>query len=139
MIRLTTTADHSAISSLLSQLGYPNTEAFLPEKLERMLQHPDELMFVYEMDGKITGFMSLHFIPQIARRGDYATISFFAVDANVRSKGIGKAMEEYAAAKARERGCEGLFLHCNTHRTDAHRFYFRQGYEESPKYLLKKL
>jgi len=139
MIRTATTADHPAISSLLTQLGYPNTEAFLPEKLERMLQDADELLLVYETEGKVAGFMSLHFIPQIARRGDYATISFFAVDSRVRGNGIGKAMENYATEKARERGCEGIFLHCNTHRTDAHRFYFRQGYEESPKYLLKKL
>ena len=139
MIRPATIHDHTAISSLLTQLGYPNTETFLPEKLERILHHPDELLFVYENEGKVAGFMSLHFIPQIARRGDYATISFFAVDANARSKGIGKAMEDYATEKAKERGCEGIFLHCNTHRTDAHRFYFRQGYEESPKYFLKKL
>ncbi|PZF71447.1 GNAT family N-acetyltransferase [Taibaiella soli] len=139
MIRTATLQDHSAISELLTQLGYPGTEAFLPEKLERMLQDPDELMFVYETEEKVAGFMSVHFIPQIARRGDYATISFFAVDNTMRSKGIGKAMEDYATAKAIERGCEGIFLHCNTHRADAHRFYFRQGYTESPKYLLKKL
>jgi hypothetical protein len=30
-------------------------------------------------------------------------------------------------------------VHCHSRRSEAHRFYARQGYIESPKYLMKML
>jgi GNAT superfamily N-acetyltransferase len=48
-------------------------------------------------------------------------------------------MEEYVVMLAKERGCDRIEVHCHSRRTDAHRFYSRQGYEESPKYLMKRL
>jgi GNAT superfamily N-acetyltransferase len=87
----------------------------------------------------ILGLLSLHFIPQIALRGDFARISYFAVDNEVRSKGIGRQLEETATQLAKERGCALMEVHCHTRRTRAHEFYARQGWIESPKYLIKNL
>jgi ribosomal protein S18 acetylase RimI-like enzyme len=87
----------------------------------------------------ILGFLSLHFIPQIALEGDFARISYFSIDQTARGEGIGRQLEEYAATIARERGCELIEVHCHTRRTRAHAFYYRQGYKESPKYLIKRL
>ena len=138
-IRPVTPADAPAITTLLSQLGYPDTESFLPQKLAKMLQHPDEILLVTEAQNQVIAFISFHIIPQIALPGNFARISYFAVDASARSLGIGKAMEEYCTTLARERYCDRIEVHCHSRRTDAHRFYFRQGYAESPKYLIKKL
>jgi len=90
-------------------------------------------------DGRILGFISLHFIPQIALEGDFARISYFAVHERARGGGIGQALEEYCVKLARERGCELIEVHCHTRRERAHAFYYRQVYEESPKYLIKRL
>ncbi|WZB65004.1 GNAT family N-acetyltransferase [Achromobacter xylosoxidans] len=49
----------------------------------------------------------------------------------------GRALEEAAEALARARGCDRIEVHCHERRVDAHRFYHRQGYAESPKYLMK--
>ncbi|WP_421799266.1 GNAT family N-acetyltransferase [Haliscomenobacter sp.] len=138
-IRQATPSDAPAISALLTQLGYPGTSDFLPQKLIKMLEHPDEILLVAEMEDQVIAFISFHIIPQIALPGDFARISYFAVDAHARSLGVGKAMEEYCAALAQTRQCDRIEVHCHSRRTDAHRFYFRQGYEESPKYLIKKL
>ena len=54
-----------------------------------------------------------------------------------RGSGVGRALEEAAAALALGRGCDRIEVHCHERRADAHRFYYRQGYEESPKYLMK--
>ena len=35
---------------------------------------------------------------------------------------------EYLQAVARNRGCPGMDLESGTHRTRAHRFYFREGF-----------
>ncbi|BAP31178.1 uncharacterized protein CHSO_2141 [Chryseobacterium sp. StRB126] len=132
--------DLEAVVKLLDQLGYPNTGEFLPLKMKNLLQDPDEYLTVAEdTEGNVVGFISIHIIPQIALRGDFARISYFSVDENYRSSGIGKILEEYCEQVARKRNCDRIELHCNFHREQAHRFYYRQGYTESPKYLLKKL
>lgn len=138
-IRPAMLSDAPAITALLIQLGYAGTSVFLPEKLARMLLHPDEILLVAEAEGQVIAFISFHIIPQIALPGDFARISYFAVDASARSLGIGKTMEEYCTTLASERHCDRIEVHCHSRRTDAHRFYFRQGYAESPKYLIKKL
>ncbi len=156
-IRSATPRDWQGISRLLTQLEYPDTAAFIRSKLERMLNDPAETLLVWAEPSTpaepsapaepspaagpsaILGFLSLHVIPQIALEGDFARISYFAVDGQARSHGIGRQLEERATQIARERGCTLMEVHCHTRRTRAHEFYARQGWIESPKYLIKKL
>jgi len=138
-IRSARLSDGPAIEQLLDQLGYTGTEGFLPQKLRRILADPDERLLVYETAAGVVAFISVHFIPQIAVAGDFARISYFSVDDSVRGQGTGREMEEYVAMLAQERGCDRIEVHCHSRREDAHRFYFRQGYEEAPKYLVKRL
>jgi len=49
-------------------------------------------------------------------------------DQGERSSGIGRALMAYLQQVARERGCTGLDLESGTHRSRAHRFYFREGF-----------
>jgi GNAT superfamily N-acetyltransferase len=136
-IRKATLKDQGAIKNLLDQLEYPGTEHFLPQKIEALLNHPDSVLLVYELDEKVLAVMTIFFIPQLALSGDFARISYFAVDRDARSKGIGKEMEEYCTRLALERNCDRIEVHCHQRRTAAHRFYQRQGYVDSPKYLMK--
>jgi GNAT superfamily N-acetyltransferase len=152
-IRSAALEDWQGISRLLTQLEYPGTEDFLQVRLAGMLQDPAETLLVWaepqpttvaseprkDGDQTILGFLSLHFIPQIALRGDFARISYFAVDDGARSLGIGRKLEEMATQLAKERGCALMEVHCHTRRTRAHEFYSRQGWVESPKYLIKRL
>lgn len=138
-IRKATLADQPAISNLLDQLGYPGTEAFLAENLEQMLSQPLSEVLVYELDGQAAGFIAFDFLTQLAVKGDFARISCFAVDENARSMGVGKALEEHFTNLAIARKCDRIEVHCHSRRVDAHRFYYRQGYQESPKYLMKSL
>ena len=138
-IRKAEIQDGDAISKLLNQLDYPDTDAFIKKKLEKLLSHPDEELLVYEDGGEVTAFISIHFIPQVALEGDFARISYFAVDSSIRSKGIGRELEEYCTELAKERNCDRIEVHCHSRRIEAHRFYTRQGFTESPKYFMKKL
>ena len=140
-IRSAKIGDWEGISRLLTQLEYPGTAVFIRSRLERMLNDPAETLLVWvdPPASDILGFLSLHFIPQIALQGDFARISYFAVDGEARSHGIGRQLEETATRLARERGCDLMEVHCHSRRTRAHEFYRRQGWEESPKYLIKKL
>ncbi|HIB8179837.1 TPA: GNAT family N-acetyltransferase [Elizabethkingia anophelis] len=133
-------SDHNIISGLLSQLGYHDTERFIKEKIKALLEIPNEYLVVIENGNEqVFGFISIHIIPQIALEGDFARISYFAVDENYRSMGAGKMLEEYCVQVATERNCDRIELHCHSRREKAHLFYYRQGYKESQKYLMKKL
>jgi GNAT superfamily N-acetyltransferase len=138
-IRSATLADHSAISNLLTQLGYPGTEDFLPGNLEQMLGQPSSQVLVYDDNGEIAGFIAIDFLTQLVVKGDFIRISCFSVDENTRGKGIGKVLEDYITELGKERNADRIEVHCHTRRVDAHRFYYRQGYSESPKYLMKSL
>ena len=138
-VRTAQIADAPVLVSLLEELGYPGCEAFMARRLAQLLAHPDESLLVAEADGCVLGLISLHFVPQLALAGDFCRISYLCVTQRARGLGVGALLEQAAHAAARQRGCERIELHCNERRRDAHRFYARQGYEESPKYLMKRL
>ena len=168
MIRTATAADASGISRLLTQLGYPGTEGFLGHNLERMLSDPREILLVWADSGgipgaptqqgvipdtppngdtpgapstgdTITGFLSMEISIYPSLSGPVAAIKAFAVDENARSSGIGAKLEAEATKRAREKGSDRIIVHCAERRKRAHEFYFRQGYHEDPKYLIKSL
>ncbi len=131
--------DADVVANLLEQMGYPSTLGFLPHRIAEMNNCERESLLVVEDEGHVIAFISVHFIPQIALEGDFARISYFTVDQDIRSKGVGRLVEEHVIALAKRRGCDRIELHSHSRRTDAHRFYFRQGYEDVPKYLVKYL
>ncbi|PAF19234.1 GNAT family N-acetyltransferase [Terribacillus saccharophilus] len=138
-IRKAKVEDWKQISLLLNQLDYPDTKPFLKGKIETLLMNPNEMLLVFEEDQSVIAVISMHFIPQLAVKGDFARISYLAVDKNIRSKGIGRKIEEYCTDLAIKRNCDRIEVHCHLRRKDAHRFYMRQGFTESPKYFIKML
>lgn len=137
-IRKAKVEDWHAISLLLHQLDYRDTQTFIQERIEKLLNDPNEELLVYEEE-VVIAVISIHFIPQLAVRREFARISYFAVDSTIRSKGIGRKIEEYCTDIAKKRNCNRIEVHCHSRRVDAHRFYIRQGYSESPKYFVKIL
>lgn len=138
-IREGRTGDARAVASLLTALGYPGTEGFIERKIAQQLDHPDARLFVAVEGSRLLGFLSLHFIPQIGLEGDFCRISYFCVVDSAQGLGVGTALEERAEMEASARGCDRIELHCHSRRVRAHGFYFRRGFVESPKYLMKLL
>lgn len=139
-VRQAQLTDSGAILNLLTSLGYPGTENFIDKRIAQLITHPDEkLLVAIDSNGNVLGVISLHFIPQLALAGDFCRISYFCVSENSRNQGLGRILESHAVEIARRRGCDRIEVHCNSRRVDAHRFYERQGYSESPKYLMKLL
>lgn len=137
-IRTANINDAANIRSLLNQLGYLTQLEGLTDKIVRLINHPDQSLIVYD-DGSVKAVMSIHFTPQLGLEGDFAIISYFAVDEAARSEGIGLKLEDYCVQLAKDRNCDRIQVHCHIRRTEAHRFYERQGYQESRKYFIKKL
>jgi GNAT superfamily N-acetyltransferase len=138
-IRVAAEHDGPALARLLLQLGYPGADSFIQARIAQQRAHPDALMLVAHAGERLLGFISLHFVPQVALAGDFCRISYFCIDEETRALGLGALLEQRAEEEARARGCDRIEVHCHARRDAAHRFYARQGYEESPKYLMKML
>ncbi|KOC89410.1 GNAT family N-acetyltransferase [Winslowiella iniecta] len=131
--------DSFALSALLTELGYGGTENFINQRLAQLIADPNERLLVAEQGQSVLGFLSLHFIPQLALAGDFARISYFCIAEGERSKGAGQQLLQYAEQLAQQRGCDRVEVHCNEHRIKANGFYAREGYQESPRYHIKPL
>ncbi|MDO7243318.1 GNAT family N-acetyltransferase [Acinetobacter pittii] len=138
-IRSAKSEDTQAICDLLKQMGYPQPLALIQEKFEILHNDSNSQILIAEERGKIYGFLSLYFIPQIALQGDFAKICYLCVDENMRSKGVGHLLAKEAEKQAKRRGCDRMELHSGIQRSLAHQFYLREGYIEAPKYFRKAL
>lgn len=138
-IRKAEQKDAVSIQGLLTQLGYPTADGFIAERLEQLAIYPGHYDLVCELNGKVCGFLSFQLIPQISFDGNYLLLSYLVVDDQIRSRGIGKALETYCTEQARMLKCKRILLHSNHTRTAAHRFYLRQGYQEYQKAFVKHL
>lgn len=138
-LRPATAADLPALVDLLASLGYPGTERFLAGRLRDLALHPEALVQVADAAGTVVGLISLHFIPQLALAGEFCRVGYLCVADRARGSGIGAQLLAFAEAQARLRGCDRMELHSHARRVDAHRFYAREGFVESPKYLVKML
>jgi GNAT superfamily N-acetyltransferase len=63
-------------------------------------------------------------------QGDVAYLCDLVVDQNHRGSGVGTALVEKAVEIARQRGCRRVELDSGFHRTEAHWFYERRGFEK---------
>jgi N-acetylglutamate synthase-like GNAT family acetyltransferase len=138
-IRNATYHDAPEIRNLLEALGYKTSISMLVDQLKVLFGKEGHEVWVYELRKEVVGFVSVHYLPQLAFDGGLMLISYLSVDETVRDQGIGKALEEYVTAQARIKKCERIQVHCAEWRAPAHQFYLQQGYVEYPKYFTKRL
>lgn len=104
----------------------PQLPADYADKMHRVFRDGGEMCLVVR-DERVVGvavfreFENTH----IGRR---FYVDDLVTDESERSTGAGRALIEYVGKVARDRGCPGLDLESGTHRTRAHRFYFREDF-----------
>ncbi len=79
---------------------------------------------------KIIGFGTLLIRDCLWLQGDVGYICDLVVDQEHRGSGIGTTLVERAVEIARQRGCRRVELDSGFHRTAAHQFYERRGFEK---------
>ena len=95
--------------------------------LRQAIESHDSCVLVAECDGPLVGLCTVYQDLHSVRFGCRAWVEDLAVDPRHRSRGVGKALLDAARAWARERGSTHLELDSAEARTDAHRFYEREG------------
>ena len=138
-IRNATYKDADFIKGLLNTLGYSANLSLLIEQLEQLFGGEHDQAYVYEHDKEILGFVTVHFLPQLAFDGGVAIISYLAAVDHKRREGVATALEQHVTNEARARKCERIQVHCLDFRTPAHQFYLSRDYKEYPKYFTKRL
>jgi GNAT superfamily N-acetyltransferase len=88
---------------------------------------PQSTIFVADEDGRLVGFCTAYLEFDSVRFGRRCWVEDLAVDPERRSGGIGAALLAAAMDWARGAGASHLELDSGLARTDAHRFYEREG------------
>jgi GNAT superfamily N-acetyltransferase len=135
-IRDATRADLPAILELMAQDAMSHSLEALPltAELERALDeiqsHPDHRIVVADVDGEVAGSMQISYLPGLGFGGGWrAQLEAVRVRREMRNRGIGGQMMQWAMEQARERGCFLVQLTTNRKRIDAQRFYARLGFQ----------
>ena len=96
-------------------------------RLRRAASAGGSVVLVARADGAVVGICTAYLDLESVRFGCRAWVEDLAVDPGRRSLGIGKRLLDAAKDWARERGATHLELDSAHARTDAHRFYEREG------------
>ena len=97
------------------------------ERLAEAIESPDSVILVAEGGEGLIGLCSAYLDIDSVRFGRRCWVEDLAVHPERRSQGVGKALLAAARDWARERGAKRLGLESGMDRTDAHRFYEREG------------
>jgi len=87
----------------------------------------------------IAGFASLSIQHNFWQEGRILYITTMIVDEKHRGQGIGTALIREIEKIARERGCKRIELESAFHRTDAHAFYEKMGFEKRAHFYSREV
>lgn len=98
----------------------------------KIAMSPNETLYVAELDGEVVGtFQTMVTTTMTARGASSLIVEAVQTRADMRGRGIGAVMINFAIDKARADGMRLVQLTSNAVRTDAHRFYERLGFTPS--------
>ncbi|MCG5436718.1 GNAT family N-acetyltransferase [Micromonospora foliorum] len=98
------------------------------ERTAQLLAHEDVALFEARSDeDQLVGVASVYLDILSVRFGRRASIEDLAVHPDWRSRGVGAKLLAAARAWAYEQGADYVFLESGLARTEAHRFYLREG------------
>ena len=140
-LRKATIEDAEALASLLTEIGW--FEVFKNESLEESTQRvraelelcladDSHLVCVAQSEeGKIIGYVSVHWLPYLFMHGPEAYVSELFVRDSARGRGVGRRLLQAVETEARSRGCTRMAL-TNLRRRESYKrqFYVKAGWTE---------
>ena len=131
--RPATADDLPAVLELYAQPDFDNGNVLPVGEAKRLLDrfsaYPDYTLYVAEQDGDIVGSFALLIMDNIGHRGTPSgVVEDVVVAAHWHSRGVGRAMMDFALARCRDKRCYKLVLSSNAKRERAHAFYESIGF-----------
>jgi GNAT superfamily N-acetyltransferase len=147
LIRPAQPDDAPAIESLYRELVTNPRIAVNPQRVADIAIDPKSFLLVAQGDlgegGSVLGTVFMTICPDpMFDDACYALLEDVIVTARARNRGVGLRLLEEVELIARRERCNRLMLLSSSHRTDAHRFFRRAGFDGERKrgfvkYLLR--
>ena len=131
-IRKCVPADFTQVAALLVQL-WPNKVQNLGKlrnAFDRALASTTQRYVCAVENGEVVGFASLSQKSSLWQEALLANVDELVVADAHRGQGVGGALLDFVIDIARKTGCSRVELDSAFHRTDAHEFYERRGFEK---------
>ncbi len=129
-VREITSTDAEAAADLSAQLGYPVSADVMRTRIQALDNITDHVVYVACDSDVVVGWIDVA-VTHHLQAETYAEIGGLVVSQNCRSKGIGRELLAKAEEWARSRGLKNTLVRSRTTREAAHRFYLREGYEQT--------
>lgn len=130
-IRKAQISDSDIIHKLSLQLGYTPDLSTVKQNVAHMIKHSDyELVVMTNVSGHLIGWMSLVIRYRI-EDVSFLQVAALVIDENVRGRGAGRLLMDYAAEVAKIRHLTFVGLHSSKSRAGAHAFYEHIGYQKA--------
>jgi N-acetylglutamate synthase-like GNAT family acetyltransferase len=116
-------SDLPVVRDLLRQLGYDVSEPELAGRIAHVVEAADHCLVVAEIEGRVVGVLHTFRRPALEKPCE-AVVQALVVDAQMRGRGLGKALMRAAEEWARLKGLGSVALHTRK----AQPFYEGIGY-----------
>ncbi len=123
----------------MAELGYPSSAEETRPRLERLLASDADRVLVAEHEEALLGLGCVHRFFGIHDTEPIALITAIVVTERARGTGVGRALLGALEETARAWGCRRLLVTSANHRSGAHGFYERRGYELTGRRYAKSL
>lgn len=138
IIREPSRSDAPALVGLLTEMGFPASEAEVAERLEAF-QRSGEKAWVAVQGDQTLGLITVHITPVLHRPTPVGRVMILVIADGYRGQGLGRALmttaEEYLAGA----GCGLIEVTSNRVLVKAHAFYTKLGYELSSYRFRKEM
>ena len=130
LVRSIEPRDADEVSLLIDQLGYQSSADDVLAWIEKTRLDPrSQIAFVACLGNEVIGWIEIS-IERRLQTPPFALIGGLVVKNELRGKGIGLGLCECAETWSWDQGVDTLRVTSRSTRTDAHRFYLRDGYRE---------
>ena len=123
-----TSNDLSQVSALATQLGYTSSMTDITARFDSISNDPCYALFVAKSEMDVLGFIQVNMEPVSILIDARVDIAALVVKEECRGNGIGQKLLVQAENWAKSQGISIVRVRSNTKRSDAHRFYMREGY-----------
>jgi GNAT superfamily N-acetyltransferase len=130
-LRRATMNDAKHVALLLTELGYPSTEADVQERLDHALNNDASCCLVAQSAGDVIGLIVAELVPYFPNGSRICGVTALVVLSPHRGRGVGEKLLAAVTDFARRHHCAGIELTSSERRVDAHRFYERLGFSRT--------
>jgi ribosomal protein S18 acetylase RimI-like enzyme len=128
VIRNARPKDVSTLTSLVGELGFPQSVETVAERLNA-LSEAGESVLVAQKGQEVVGLVTVHVTPVLHRPTPVGRLTALVVAERSRGQGLGLALVEAAERLLLAKGCALVEVTSNRELSGAHAFYERLGYE----------